>query len=140
MEDVMARITVVWVAAALTLSAACRSTRDSATLARRASTCSGIPFLVRRAADSIPQDRACSYVRGAIAALSSANPAKVVLSPGDTAAIVSATIDAIAEIDSAGGPVASWWLATLQLRGKPYDAEVRFNQASGGRSIRPVHK
>lgn len=102
--------------------------------------CLGIKQPVHRAVDSIPEDRACAYVRGAVEAVSTAVPAKVGVAPGDTAAIASATVNAIAQTDSAGNPIASWWLVTLHLTGKPYDIEVRLNQRSGERSLRPVHK
>ena len=104
------------------------------------SVCPAFRAPVRRRADSIPHERACSYVRSAFEALSSARPESVVVAPADTAAVSSATVDAIAEIDSAGNPVAAWWLVTLRLTGRPYDAEVRFNERTGARSIRPVHK
>jgi hypothetical protein len=73
-------------------------------------------------------------------ALRLARPDSVILAPADTAAVSSATVDAIAQIDTAGAPVASWWLVTFHLTGKPYDAEVRFNQKTGERTIRPIHK
>lgn len=102
--------------------------------------CGGVRSPVRSAADSIPRERACAYVRDAVQLLAGANTAETGLAPADTSRISSATVDAIAQIDSSGTPLAAWWLVTLHLEGGAYDAEVRFNQQSGERSMRPVHK
>ena len=140
----MPRATDVILATSIGLlaSIACGSGEQGGTqhTASTATGCPGFRAPVRREADSISPDRACSYVIDAFETLSRANSDSVVLSPADTNVISSATVDAIAQIDSAGGPVASWWLVTFHLAGKPYDAEVRLNQKTGERTIRPVHK
>lgn len=127
---------------ALCLTSSCKPRGEirSSAVATADTGCAGFRAPIRRERGSISSERACSYVRSAFEALSLAKPESVLLGPTDTAVVSSATVDAIGEIDSGGNPVASWWLVTLHLGGKPYDAEVRFNQRTGERSIRPVHK
>ena len=104
------------------------------------SACAQVRQSVSRATDSIPRHRACAYARRALDVLAAARPAEAGLMPSDTSLVSSATVDAIAETDSAGRLLGAWWLVTLHLNSKPYDAEVRLNQQSGEQSIRPVHK
>lgn len=104
------------------------------------SECAGFPGPVRFKSDSIPRDRGCSLVYGAIIALRGASPNSTPFIPADTARVSAATVDAIAQIDSIGHPIAAWWIVTLRLDGKPYDAEVRLDQKTGERTLRPVHK
>jgi hypothetical protein len=123
----------------------CTPKRDLTDGAKQAVTadslCAGVAIPVRQWVDSIPRDRACAYAIRAIEALSLAKPDSVILAPADTAAVSLVSVGAIAEHASAEGPmIASWWVVTLHLKGKPYDAEVRFNQQTGERSIRPVHQ
>jgi hypothetical protein len=73
-------------------------------------------------------------------ALASAQREEVVLASSDTGLVSGATVDAIAETDSLGNTVAAWWLVTLSLDRRSYNAEVRFNQGTGERLIRPIHK
>jgi hypothetical protein len=102
--------------------------------------CAGVRQPVRLALDTIPRDRACRYVREALEKLAKANPSEVVVAADDTALVSSATVNAIQQEDSTGAPIAAWWLVTLHLQNKPYDAEVRIDQGSGEQAIRPVHK
>ena len=139
----MSRVITLAMAATCLLESCRSGSGDAAGTAAQpniTANCPGITHPVRRATDSIPEDRACAYVRGAIQAVSTANPTEAGVAPEDTGAISSVTVDAIAQVDSAGGPIAAWWLVTLHLAGRPYDAEVRLNQLSGERSVRPVHK
>jgi hypothetical protein len=133
---------VLGVACSLLVASACSpADRDVVKQSLAAdSLCPGLHVPVGRAADSIPHERACSYVVRAMDALRAAKPESVVLAPGDTAAVSAATVDAIAQMDSAGTLIESWWLVTLRLDGKPYNAELRISQKSGEQSIRPVHK
>lgn len=101
--------------------------------------CPDVAYPVRISGDSIPHGRACDYVRDAQRVLAAAGPSDGVAA-GDTSRITLATVDAIAQVDSVGGPVAAWWLVTLRLEGRSYDGEVRFDQRTGHRSIRPVHR
>jgi hypothetical protein len=143
----VSRILVVPIATSLVLLAAfgCAHKPDVPGVAQQTvaadSGCAGLAIPVRRWVDSIPQERACAFAISAMEALSLAKPDSVILAPADTVAVSSASVGAIAELASAEGPmVASWWSVTLHLVGKPYDAEVRFDQKTGQRSIRPVHK
>jgi hypothetical protein len=102
--------------------------------------CPNLRIPVRRAVDSIPEERSCEYVAGALMALASAQREEVVLASSDTGLVSGATVDAIAETDSLGNTVAAWWLVTLSLDRRSYNAEVRFNQGTGERLIRPIHK
>ena len=94
-------------------AARCNSPRQDRMSNLRASdsTCVGVGVPVHQNNDSISHERTCQFVRDALHELAAAKPEVVILSPGDTAKVVSATVGVISQLDSAThAPIASWWL------------------------------
>jgi hypothetical protein len=127
------------------LAAGCRAahpdTKNSsaADAPQSVASCPGFEFPVQVVAETIPGDIACGYAREAVRVLAQTGTSQG-FADDDTSRVQSATVDAIAQIDSAGGPIAAWWIVTLRLADRAYSGEVRLNQRTGERSIRLVHR
>jgi hypothetical protein len=112
----------------------------SRSAAAGATACDGLSIPVESTPpDSISEADRCHLVRRAIASLGQAVASSGV-ERADTAAVVRAVISPLSEETAQGAPIRSTWHISLWLKGKPYDAEVVLDRATGGMEVRRSHK
>jgi len=90
-------------------------------------------------ADSVPESERCRLVNLAVATVGKAEPSTGLV-PGDTASIRGATVAPLSQTTPEGALVQATWHVTLHLEGRPYDAEVLVDRASGRVTATRIHK
>jgi hypothetical protein len=90
--------------------------------------------------DSFSVEDRCALVGLAVTMLGSAGPETGLL-PTDTAAAMAALLMPATERDGAADTlIASRWHVSLELRGRPYDAELMVDRGTGAVVITRTHK
>jgi hypothetical protein len=93
-----------------------------------------------RSVDGLSSAAACGLVGTAISRLAVADSARDGFLAADTALVSSAAIGEMEQRDFSGRRLGEWWVITLDLRDRAYNAEVRVSRRDGALRLRPVHK
>lgn len=90
--------------------------------------------------DTLTAQERCALVQAALATVAKQGATPNGLEPADSAAAKAAYIASLTQQDSTGKAIRTYWSVNLELEGRPYDAEVQIDRASGTRSAQRTHK
>ncbi len=103
--------------------------------------CPGRIGKVKQVEPTLSEAQACSLLAIAWDEIGSADSFTAgQVGAADTLAVIAARIDRMDQHSISDSVLTSWWVVTLSLEDRPYDAEVRFNRETGVAELRSTHK